>query len=139
MLGFPGMGYTSAKQVGNMLAGVKHNFSGLEKTVVSGFNPGESKREKYDKAVSELSEFVKIVMPEKIADDAIPYEMTGSPKSFGFRTKEEFVAAAKAKGFYHTGLKEAKVLFVDDLNTSSNKMKTAQSKGIKVMLYSEIL
>jgi hypothetical protein len=65
--------------------------------------------------------------------------MTGSPKSFGFKTKEEFVALAKAKGFYHTSLKEAKVLFVDDLNTSSNKMKTAQSKGIKVMLYSEVL
>ena len=65
--------------------------------------------------------------------------MTGSPKSFGFKTKEEFVVAAKAKGFYHAGLKEAKVLFVDDLNTMSNKMKTAQSKGVKIMLYSEIL
>ena len=31
-----------------------------------------------------------------------------------------------------------KVLIVDDLNTSSSKMKTAQSKGITVMLYSEI-
>lgn len=139
MLGFPGMGYTSAKQVGNMLAGVKHNFSGLEKAVIAGFNPGEEKREIYEKAISELSQFIKIAMPEKIAEDAIPFEMTGSPKSFGFKTKEEFVATAKAKGFYHTGLKEAKVLFVDDLNTMSNKMKTAQSKGVKIMLYSEIL
>jgi DNA ligase (NAD+) len=139
MLGFPGMGGSSAKQVGNMLSGLKYNFSGLEKNVISGFEPGEKKRELYESAIAEISQFINIAMPEKIADDAIPYEMTGSPKSFGFKTKEEFVAAAKAKGFYHASLKEAKVLFVDDLNTSSNKMKTAQSKGVKVMLYSEIL
>ena len=139
MLGFSGMGYTSAKQVGNMLSGVKYNFSGLEKAVIAGFSEGEKKRELYESAVSELSQFIEITMPEKIAEDAIPFEMTGSPKSFGFKTKDEFVATAKAKGFYHASLKEAKVLFVDDLNTMSNKMKTAQSKGVKIMLYSEIL
>jgi len=52
--------------------------------------------------------------------------------------KDEFVAYAKSKGYHHCGLKEAKVLIVDDLNTTSSKMKTAQSKGIKVLLYSEI-
>jgi DNA ligase (NAD+) len=139
MLGFSGMGYTSAKQVGNMLSGVKYNFSGLEKAVISGFESGGKKRNLYESAITELSQFIEITMPEKIADDAIPFEMTGSPKSFGFKSKEEFVAAAKLKGYYHVGLKEAKVLFVDDLNTSSNKMKTAQSKGVKIMLYSEIL
>jgi len=138
MLGFPGMGHTSAKQVGNMLSGVKYNFSGLEKSVVAEFGLGEKKRELYESAVQELSQFIQITLPEKISEDAIPFEMTGSPKSFGFKTKEEFVAAAKAKGYYHTSLKDAKVLFVDDLNTSSNKMKTAQSKGVKVMLYSDI-
>jgi hypothetical protein len=64
--------------------------------------------------------------------------MTGSPRVFGFKTKEEFVAYAKSKGYHHSGLKDGKVLFVDDLNSSSSKMKTAQAKGIKIMLYSEI-
>ena len=122
-----------------MLSGVKYNFSGLEKAVIAGFEPCEKKRKIYESAIAELRQFIEITVPEKIAEDAIPFEMTGSPKSFGFKTKEEFVVAAKAKGFYHAGLKEAKVLFVDDLNTMSNKMKTAQSKGVKIMLYSEIL
>ena len=139
MLGFPGMGRTCAKQVGNMLSGVKYNFAGLEKAVIAGFGPGEKKREIYESAIAELGQFIEITMPEKIAEDAIPYECTGSPKAFGFKTKEEFAALAKSKGYYHTGLKEARVLFVDDLNTMSNKMKTAQSKGVKIMLYSDIL
>jgi DNA ligase (NAD+) len=139
MLGFPGMGWSSAKQVGNMLSGTKHNFSGLEKAVISGFGPGEKKREIYESAVAELSQFIRITLPEKISEDAIPYECTGSPKAFGFKTKEEFAALAKSKGYYHAGLKDAKVLFVDDLNTSSNKMKTARDRGMKILLYSDLL
>ena len=139
MLGFSGMGYTSAKQVGNMLAGVPYSFSGLEKSVVSGFQIGEKKRELYENAVKELSQFIKITLPEKISEDAIPCEFTGSPKQFGFKTKEEFLSAAKAKGYYHAGLKDAMVLFTDDLSSTSSKMETARKKGVKIMLYSEIL
>ncbi|MFM2010284.1 MAG: Sphingomonas phage, partial [Bacteroidota bacterium] len=138
MLGFPGMGYSSAKQIGNMLSGVKYNFAGLEKTVISGFGQGEKKREKYESAVQNLSKFLEIVMPEKIADDMIPCEFTGSPKSAGFKTKEEFLEFAKSKGYYHAGIKDAKVLFTDDLASSSSKMSTANKKGMKIMLYSEI-
>jgi DNA ligase (NAD+) len=138
MLGFEGMGHTTAKQVGNYLSGVKHSFHGLQKSVVSGFAPGEPKRALYESAISEISNYIKIVLPEKIAEDSIGYEMTGSPKAFGFKTKEEFVAYAKSKGYHHSGIKEGKVLFVDDINTSSSKMKSAQSKGLKIMLYSEI-
>ena len=35
-------------------------------------------------------------------------------------------------------MKNAKVLFVDDLNSSSSKMTAAKSKGIQIMLYSEL-
>lgn len=139
MLGFSGMGHTSAKQVGNLVSGVKHNFSGLERSVVAGFQPGEKKREIYEAAVAELGQFIAITAPEQISEDAIPCEFTGSPKPFGFKTKEEFLLAAKAKGYYHTSLKDAKVLFTDDLSSTSSKMKTAQSKGVKILLYSEIL
>lgn len=138
MLGFPGIGYSSAKQIGNMLSGIKYSFAGLEKNVVAGFEEGEIKRKKYEAAIKELSEFINIVMPEKIADDAIPCEFTGSPKSFGFKTKEDFLTAAKNKGYYYAGIKEAKVLFTDDLKSTSSKMNAARKKGIKIMLYSEI-
>jgi hypothetical protein len=64
--------------------------------------------------------------------------MTGSPKSFGFKTKEEFIAYAKTKGYHHSGLKDAKILFVDSLTSSSSKVKTSKTKGVSIILYSEI-
>jgi hypothetical protein len=137
-MGIPGMGYTTAKQIGNYLSGVKHNFSGLEKSVITGFEPGGRKRITYETILENIKPFVKIVLPETISADSIPIEFTGSPKSFGYKTKEEFLSYAKIKGYHHTGLKEAKILFTDDLNSSSSKMKTAKDKGIKIMLYSDI-
>jgi len=138
MLGLDRMGSTASKQVGNYLSGVKYNFAGLEKSVVAGFGPGEPKRALYESAVAEIAPYINIVMPEQISADSIGCEFTGSPKSAGFKTKEDFLSAAKAKGYHHTGLNEAKVLFTDDLNSSSSKMAKARAKGIKIMLYSDI-
>ena len=88
--------------------------------------------------VESISPYIKIAMPERISEDSIGYEMTGSPKAFGFKTKGDFIKYAKEKGYHHSGLSTAKILFVDDLNTPSSKMKTAKSKGIKIMLYNQI-
>jgi NAD-dependent DNA ligase len=138
LMGIDGMGYTTAKQIGNYISGLPHSFSGLQKDVIAGFEEGGAKREKYNSLVESVLPYIKIVMPEKISEDSIPYEITGSPKAFGYKTKNEFIKAAKEKGYHHSGLSGAKVLFVDDLSTVSNKMKSAQSKGIKIMLYSDI-
>jgi DNA ligase (NAD+) len=138
MLGIRNMGHTTAKQIANYLSGVKYSFHGLEKSVVSGFEPGEPRRKAYEDALAFIQPYVKIVLPEKVADDAIGCEFTGSPKSFGYKTKEEFLAYAKSKGYYHSGLKDAQVLFTDDVNSSSSKMNAARKRGVKILLYSEI-
>ena len=138
LMGVEGMGHTTAKQIGNYISGLPHNFSGLQKDIISGFEPGGSRRHEYEMMVESIAPYINIILPEKISEDSIPFEMTGSPKSFGFKTKDEFLKLAKEKGYYHAGLKDAKVLFVDDINSSSSKMKTAQSKGVKIMLYNEI-
>jgi DNA ligase (NAD+) len=138
MLGIDGLGRTLSRQLGNYLNGAKYSFHGLTKSVISGFEVGGQKRALYESAISELSQFIEITMPEIISESSIGFEMTGSPKLFGFKAKDEFIAYAKTKGYHHCGLKDAKILIVDDLNTSSSKMKTAQSKGITIMLYSEI-
>ena len=137
-MGIDGMGNTIATQLGNYLSDVPYDFKGLEKAVIAGFEPGGAKRAQYERMIEQVKSFVTIVMPEKISADSIGCEFTGSPKSAGFKTKEEFLAAAKAKGYHHTSLKDAKVLFVDDLNSSSSKMTAAKAKGLKIMLYSEI-
>lgn len=138
ILAFRDMGRTTAKQVANYISGVDYSFHGLEKSVVSGFGPGEAKRVAYEKAVEYIKPYVKIVEPEKISAESIGFEMTGSPKSAGFKTKDEFLAYAKGKGYHHSGLKDAQILFTDDLNSSSSKMSAAQKRGVKIILYSEI-
>ncbi len=138
MMGIDGMGYSTAKQLGLYLSDLPHNFSGLQKNVIAGFETGGEKRNRYEELVNFISPYIKIVLPEKIASDSIPAEFTGSPKSAGFKTKEEFLLFIKTKGYHHTGLKDAKVLFTDDLNSTSSKMKTAIEKGIKIILYTDI-
>jgi len=139
IMAFRNMGGTTAKQVGNLLSGIDYSFHGLEKSVVSGFEPGQPKRIAYDSAVAELQNYIKVVLPEAIPAESIAYEMTGSPKSDGFKTKQEFVEAAKAKGYHNTGLKGAKVLFTDDLSSTSSKMAEARKRGIQILPYSFII
>ena len=138
LMGIDGMGYSTAKQIGNYISGLPYSFSGLQKEVITGFEQDGAKRGKYNYLVDSVSPYIKIIMPERISDDSIPYELTGSPKAFGYKTKDEFIKVAKEKGYHHTGLSGAKVLFVDDISGSSNKIKTARSKGIQIMLYSDI-
>jgi hypothetical protein len=139
IMAFRNMGGTTAKQVGNFLSGIDYSFHGLEKSVVSGFEPGQPKRIAYDSAVAELKNYIRVVLPEAISAESIGCEFTGSPKSAGFKTKEDFLNVIKTLGYHHVGLKDAKVLFTDDLNSTSSKMKTAKEKGIKIMLYSELV
>jgi DNA ligase (NAD+) len=138
MLGIRNMGNNTSKQVANYLSGVKYSFHGIEKAVIAGFGPGEPRRQLYEDAVAYIQPYIKILLPEQISDSAIGCEFTGSPKAFGYKTKEEFLAHAKSKGYYHSGLKDAQVLFTDDVNASSSKMVAARKRGMRIVLYSEI-
>ena len=96
----------------------------------------------YDNAVAEISRFrtVKHFRKEKIANLQGTYEMTGSPKIAGFKTKEEFIKTAKEKGFSHEGLgKSTTYLITDDYNSSSSKMAKATKLGVKIISYQDFL
>lgn len=66
--------------------------------------------------------------------------MTGSPKAFGYKTKAEFQAYIESKGYIKSKIKEADVLFTDNLNGTSSKMKHANNpnNNCKAVLYSEV-
>jgi DNA ligase (NAD+) len=141
-LGIEGMGRTIAKQVASYLNGEEYSYSGLERAVTAGFEPGGKKRELYESAVSEISQFrtVKHFAKEKIANLQGTYEMTGSPKSAGFKTKEEFIKKAKEMGFSHEGLgKGTSYLITDDYNSSSSKMSKATKLGVKIISYQDFV
>ena len=137
-MGIDGMGHTVAKQLENYLTGLPYSFHGLQKDIIAGFEEGGIKRKHYNEIVAAVSKNVNIILPEQISANSIPFEMSGSPKSAGFKTKDEFVNAAKEKGYHHVGMSNAKVLFVEDVNNLSNKIKAAQNKGVKILSYSEI-
>jgi DNA ligase (NAD+) len=137
-MGVEGMGNTVAKELEKLLTEQTYSFHGLQKDVIAGFEEGGIKRKRYQELYDYVSNFVNIILPEVISTESIPFEMSGSPKAFGYKTKDEFVAAAKLKGYHHTSLSSAEVLFVEDVNNLSGKIKAAQAKGIKILGYSDI-
>lgn len=70
--------------------------------------------------------------------DKIPVVMTGSPKSFGYSTKAEFLKAHPEYTDAGSSVKDCKILFTDDLSSTSGKMKQAAKYGVEVRLYEHL-
>lgn len=140
-MGIENLGNSIAKQVSNKIAGIDYSFKSLDKSVCKGWDVGEERYENLMKLIQKVqSNGIEVIYPEAIiiAEDTIKYEMTGSPKAFGFKTKKEFIDYATSKGWVHTKLNEADKLITDNVNGSSSKMKSAAKKGIEIILYSQV-
>jgi hypothetical protein len=79
---------------------------------------------------------VKINTP-KDTSALIGFEMTGSPSASGYAKKDEFVKYMQQYGFHHVGMKEAKILVTDDMNSSSSKMSAAEKKKMPIVTYAD--
>lgn len=74
--------------------------------------------------------------PQK-KENVIYVILTGSPKEFGYNTKEEFIA--KNPQFeITTKWKDCSILYTDDLNSKSSKMNMARKNNIQIKLYSDV-
>jgi len=62
-------------------------------------------------------------------------EMTGSPKTFGFKTKQNFLNTVKRFGVAKTTATNCNYLITDNLKSNTIKMKTAKKHGVTVMTY----
>ncbi|MBO6271199.1 hypothetical protein J6O48_00305 [bacterium] len=60
--------------------------------------------------------------------------MTGSPKPFGYNTKKDFLNA-HPEYIETTSWTDCKILFTDDLSSTSGKMKKAAKAGIPIKTY----
>lgn len=140
MLGYQGMGTTTSAQVAKMVAGIPYDFSGLQKSIVEGFEPGKPKRVKLDEAIGSLMQYVNITMPVDLSSK-IGIELTGSPKNSGYSTKDEIIDIAKDHGFIHVKISDAKILITDDLSSNTGKMnhKKVKSGEIEVLTYEQFL
>lgn len=141
MLGYQGIGNSTAIQIANFVANVPYDFTGLQKSTIDGFEPGNHKRIKLDNTIDMLQQCVNIIMPVDLnIDDNIKVELTGSPKSAGFSSKGEFLAFVKQHKVIQYGLKhDTDYLIVDSYQSNSSKTKKAEKNKIKIVTYLDFL
>jgi len=69
-------------------------------------------------------------------------EMTGSPKSAGFSTKEVFISALAEFGFEHGKMtkknNQCNILCTNDLDSQTSKMSLAKELGVEIMTYEQL-
>lgn len=84
---------------------------------------------------------VKMVRPVvEIIDNATTFEMTGSPKDFGFSAKGDFLKLAADAGFKHTKLeKGTRYLITDSMESESSKMQKAIKIGAEIITYGDFI
>lgn len=66
-------------------------------------------------------------------------EMTGSPRDFGFKTKEKFLDTVKDFGVVHVTIANCNYLITDDLTSKSIKMRKAKSHRAKIVTYGDFV
>lgn len=143
-LSFENVGWSTAIQISKIFESKQSNWSGLNSSAYSPFLNHQSFE--YQSVINfieilKTNGFVIYTEEEsKITEASILFELTGSPKDFGFKTKEEFINLIKSKGYVHTGLdKNTRILITDDINSSSSKMAKAKKLGVEIKTYEDIL
>jgi len=70
-------------------------------------------------------------------------EMTGSPKSAGFKTKATFLAALEDFGYEQAKMRKrgntVDILVTDDMSSETNKMALARELGVEIMTYNDLV
>jgi hypothetical protein len=70
----------------------------------------------------------------------ITVEMTGSPKPFGFKTKEQFIDTLSEFGVIATKIThDPDYLITNDLSSNTNKMLLAKHRGIPILTYGQLI
>lgn len=69
-------------------------------------------------------------------------EMTGSPKSAGFSTKEIFLDSLSEYGYAHGKMSKKNnkvdILVTNDPSSTTNKMDLAKELGVEIMTYMDL-
>lgn len=144
-LQFDKVGSTYSKEVESYISLGTYNSSGMDYVI----------REQIENNDSELNVAVRdilnklssingltIITPTKkeTSGDVKTFEMTGSPKDFGFATKEEFVKAVEPYGYSPSSLTaKTTYLITDDLSSTTGKMAKAIKLGVKTLTYGQLI
>ena len=147
---FEGCGSTMSVQIARYLNDLPHDFSGLEKKVYESIiNNEKFERDYLVKVESNMINWgAEITHPSDDNENQnenqngdnkmYTFEMTGSPKSMGWDTKEAFVHSLNDNFVKHTSLtKDTDYLITDNVDSKSGKAKKALKYGIPIISYEE--
>ena len=132
---FKNCGHRASALCAKIISGNNYSTSGFSSAVYGwAENPNSTE---YQMVMDVVNELNIDITPQVSAGNsgAIPVIMTGSPKEFGYNTKKDFIAAHPEYVDAGTDWSICKILFTDDLSSTSGKMKKAQKNGIDIKLY----
>lgn len=128
-MGFENCGEKNSLYLAKKFSGLKVDSKGIPTTIIN-----LSEDSKYQFNVSYMVKMLGIKLLEETKTDGIPVILTGSPKECGYSTKMDFLAK-HPEYIETTKWEECKILFTDDINSSSSKMEKAKKKGIEIKRY----
>jgi DNA ligase (NAD+) len=133
------IGNAAAEKLAFHLSGQEADFSGLNRSALSKVINDHSAVDELVKALEKSG--VKVKAPQnEIVDAQMTFEMTGSPKDFGYPVKNDFVKLAADAGFKNTKLeKGTRYLITDSMESDSSKMAKARKIGVEIITYGEFI
>jgi NAD-dependent DNA ligase len=141
MLGYDNVGEKLSTQLAREHAGLDFDYANLERALVSKLRSPEIS-DYIKKVVGVLENLgIKIDKPQKpISNTTTIYVcMTGSPKNFGWKTKEEFLAQFPHVEEVSVTDKKCRFLITDSYESKSSKMEQARKKGVEIVTYKDVL
>ena len=133
------IGNAAAEKLAFYFSGYDADFSGLNRAALNNVINNHSLM----LALIETFERsgVKVIRPVlEVIDATTTFELTGSPKDFGFSAKGDFLKLATEAGFKHTKLeKGTRYLITDSMDSSSSKMQKAIKVGTEIITYGEFI
>lgn len=145
-LNFERVGTTIAKLIAKKYKGQHIDCTGLDSEIVERFSLDKEEivqNIQYEK-IQQIEYYVKqsgysVSYPKESDDFTLKYELTGSPKSHGFKSKSEFKKRITDFNVQHTTLTNADYLITDDLNSTSSKVKKAKKQEKEIITYSNFI
>jgi len=142
-LAFKNVGWSTSEEISKIFEGQQPNWSGKSQSAYSPFlntNSDEYKSvEQFINIIKSNGYQIESENKPTISADSIKFEMTGSPKDFGFKTKDEFIKLVSSHGYVQTPLsKDSTYLITDDLESDSSKMAKARKLNVTIVTYGDI-
>ena len=149
----PGLGSKACQELAKDLAGMEHSYWGLNESPIN-FVKESKMLEQYHKyagktivtakQIQQIEEAKHIANVSTYGLNTTPVQkvkvvMTGSPKSAGFKTKQDFLNACPELQDVGDDVDNCNMVLTNDLSKSSSKMKKAQAKGAKIMTYEDYI